>query len=265
MVPLALRVGLDVLEEVHALDEEQRHLLGDEEGRACRAVQRTLSASLVALRDLSFRISSDRSLCDDRRWLVRFRSVALFAPSVSAPWLTPVSCNRARCAASSPRQMSGTLLGRRRRRNAKAVRNCGRHFCHGGRLTCRDTRPDLFSQQRRRRDRDASAGRASQPQGRWRYRHPEAKFVLWARVAPDDAGNAPQVGQLPLRGGSTVTKKDDVARSEKIEADRTQEIWDDDGGRAPRPDENGAAESSPQPASPPSRRVGERRRGDRGR
>ena len=88
-------------------------------GRACRAVQRTLSASLVALRDLSFRISSDRSLCDDRRWLVRFRSVAFFAPSVSAPWLTPVSCNRARCAASSPRQMSGTLLGRRRRRNAK--------------------------------------------------------------------------------------------------------------------------------------------------
>src|SRR2546426_2984905 len=79
--------------------------------------------------------------------------------------------------------------------------------------------------------------------------------LVGARVAPDDAGNAPQVGQPPLRGGSTVTKKDDVARSEKIEADRTQEIWDDDGGRAPRPDENGAAESSPQPASPPSRRV----------
>jgi len=60
-----------------------------------------------------------------------------------------------------------------------------------------------------------------------------------------------------------VGKKDEMARREKIDADRAQETWDGEGGRPPRPDVTGAGESSPQPAPSSPRRVGERRRGDR--
>ena len=59
-------------------------------------------------------------------------------------------------------------------------------------------------------------------------------------------------------------KKDEVARSEKIEADRAQETWDSEGGRrAPRPDE--VAARQPPCAHPAAfRRVfRERRQGDR--
>jgi len=60
-----------------------------------------------------------------------------------------------------------------------------------------------------------------------------------------------------------VAKKDDMARREKIDADRAQETWDGEGGGPARPDVTGSGESSPQLAASPSRRVGERRRGDR--
>jgi hypothetical protein len=60
-----------------------------------------------------------------------------------------------------------------------------------------------------------------------------------------------------------VAKKDEMARREKIDADRAQETWDGEGGRSPRPDVTSAAESSPEVTLSPLRRVGERRRGDR--
>ena len=60
-----------------------------------------------------------------------------------------------------------------------------------------------------------------------------------------------------------MVKKDDVAGNEKIEADRAQETWDSEGGRASPPDESGARQPSELLVPPPSRRVGERRQGDR--
>jgi hypothetical protein len=61
-----------------------------------------------------------------------------------------------------------------------------------------------------------------------------------------------------------VPKRGDVARTEEIEATRAQETWDAEGGRrAPRPDEAGAGKSPSRDDPPASRRVGERRRGDR--
>jgi hypothetical protein len=60
-----------------------------------------------------------------------------------------------------------------------------------------------------------------------------------------------------------MVKNNDVARSEKIEEERAQETWDAEGGRAPPPDKSGAVEPLPLLVPPPSRRVGERRRGDR--
>src|SRR5437879_693513 len=108
MVPLALRVGLDVLEEVHALDEEQRHLLG------------------------SF----------------------LYVGTVDLPSYPPTPIPSA-------------------------------------------TAPSRSRRIRRPRITTARAMAAQVSGGEVR--------LVGARVAPDDAGNAPQVGQPPLRGGSTVT------------------------------------------------------------
>ena len=68
---------------------------------------------------------------------------------------------------------------------------------------------------------------------------------------------------VDVKNDGTVVKKDDVAGNEKIEADRAQETWDSEGGRASRPDESGARQPSELPVPPPSRRVGERRQGDR--
>jgi len=60
-------------------------------------------------------------------------------------------------------------------------------------------------------------------------------------------------------------KKDEVARSEKVEVDRAQETWDSEGGRrAPRPDEVAARQLPSAQAPSGSRRVlRERRQGNR--
>ena len=61
-----------------------------------------------------------------------------------------------------------------------------------------------------------------------------------------------------------MPKNDDAARNEKMEADRALEAWDGEGGRrAPRRDEGNAGESPARHAPRLSRRVADRRRGDR--
>src|SRR2546429_8303362 len=50
----------------------------------------------------------------------------------------------------------------------------------------------------------------------------------------DDATHRRAAHQNHKEG--TVAKKDDMARREKIDADRAQETWDAEGGGPPRPD-----------------------------
>ena len=67
----------------------------------------------------------------------------------------------------------------------------------------------------------------------------------------------PQVRAPAISRGGTVKKKDDRARDEEIEARRSQETWDGEGGAgAPRPVEGGAVESTPRHVSSPSRGSG---------
>jgi hypothetical protein len=61
-----------------------------------------------------------------------------------------------------------------------------------------------------------------------------------------------------------VTKKDDAARNEAIEADRARETWDSEGGRAATlPDEEDAGKPTRPHGPPGSRRIAERHREDR--
>jgi hypothetical protein len=76
-----------------------------------------------------------------RRWLLLLRRVR-----------PPAGCNSARLCheltETEVDERNPFVKRRKARRTRRTVLNCARHFRRGARLTCRDTRPDVISQQR---------------------------------------------------------------------------------------------------------------------